>query len=134
MNIVDNPEKEILEILQSQLSYEDNNSSFGVGIVDLWSDIPDWHCIALADDNVPIGACTVLNTGELYKLYASPAHRHKKVAANLVLHVISVLKAAGEDKMFIEVAKQSLPFWNKFIVFNNIKFEQVDDFKIILEI
>lgn len=41
MNIVDNPEKEILEILQSQLSYEDNNSYFGVGIVDLWSDIPD---------------------------------------------------------------------------------------------
>lgn len=134
MKIVNNPKKEVLEILQAQLSHEDNNSSIGVGIVDLWNDIPGWHCVALDDNDLPIGACTVLNTGELYKLYVSPAHRHKKVAVSLVLHVMSVLKAAGENEMFIEVTKQSLPFWNRFISSNNIEFDQVDDFKAILKI
>lgn len=124
MEIVNNPPQQYFDQLQKLLNEEIKGSGV-IGIVDLGSNLECWQCVAM-EGNHPIGAATVRYcNNELFKLYVAPQYRRKNVAERLVKHVMKTLKEEGQEDMFIEMTNYSLPFWEKFVVNNKLKFKEV---------
>ncbi|HBQ5887390.1 TPA: GNAT family N-acetyltransferase [Klebsiella variicola subsp. variicola] len=135
MVIVSHPHQDLLDQLEKIL-HEEIRKGEDIDIVDLGSNLECWHCVAIENDH-PIGAATVRYcSNELFKLYVAPQHRRKHVAEKLVKYVMNRLKNEGKTDMFVEMVDNSIPFWEKFINNNKLKFKKVSyqaKIEIILE-
>lgn len=125
MEILSNPTQNYREQLEEILRDEiKRNIPNGIGIMNLGSDMETGHYVVLEDDK-PVAVATMQNGDEIYKLYVHPEYRKRHVADKLIKHVMAELKNNEEESLFIEMTRESLNFWGKFVQENKLEYQEV---------
>jgi len=125
MEILNNPTQNYREQLEEILRDEiKRNIPDGIGIMDLGSNMETGHYVVLEDDK-PVAVATIQSGDEIYKLYVHPEYRQRHIADKLVKHIMAELKNNGEESLFVEMTRQSLNFWSKFVENNKLVCEEV---------
>ena len=88
------------------------------GIVDIRASFNSSSIVAEEAGSI-LGVATIIwgdDASELYKLYVAPNHKRKGVGTALANKTIDILKEHNVKELLIEIAGESRPFWENFIL------------------
>jgi len=88
------------------------------GIVDIRASFNSSSIVAEETGSI-LGVATIIwgdDASELYKLYVVPNHKRKGVGTALANKTIDILKEHNVKELLIEIAGESRPFWENFIL------------------